>query len=218
MAFRIRMGVPEDGAFWNDRAARKLSGHLDKDEQRFFKKLVKALGFLAENPCHPGLASHEIDDLTRQYGIKIFQSYLENKTPAAGRLFWEYGPEPGDMTVLAFEPHPEDQKRGADQRIKLSALPPRRAKPDTSKGTKEGQANVGRTVPAPFAPPMTRLEVSSHRVCAVPVSPLRFAQGTRRAEMKSAAHCRENDARTPNHRVVVFAAECGRPRTRDLCR
>lgn len=51
------------------------------------------------------------------------QSYLENRTPAAGRLFWAYGPDAGDITVLAIEPHPEDQKRGAYQRIKLSTLP-----------------------------------------------------------------------------------------------
>jgi hypothetical protein len=29
-----------------------------------------------------------------------------------------------DITVLAIEPHPEDQKRGAYQHIKLSTLPP----------------------------------------------------------------------------------------------
>jgi len=47
---------------------------------------------------------------------------LENNTPGAGRLFWTYGPEKGDITVLAIEPHPEDQKRGAYERIKLSAM------------------------------------------------------------------------------------------------
>jgi hypothetical protein len=35
----------------------------------------------------------------------------------------------GDITVLAIEPHPEDQKRGAYQRIKLSALPASKLKP-----------------------------------------------------------------------------------------
>jgi len=29
-----------------------------------------------------------------------------------------------DITVLAIEPHPEDQKHGAYQRIKLSTLQP----------------------------------------------------------------------------------------------
>ena len=125
MAFRIRMGVPEMEAYWNDITTRKLVSKLDKDEESFFKKLVKTLRFLGQNPRHPGLESHEIDDLTRKRGIKIFQSYLENNTPAAGRLFWAYGPEKGDITILAIEPHPEDQKRGAYQRIRLSNLPSR---------------------------------------------------------------------------------------------
>src|SRR2546427_7869 len=66
------------------------------------------------------------------HGLKIFQSYLENNTPGAGRLFWAYGPEKGDITILAIEPHPEDQKRGSYQRIKLSRLPA--AKLEAQKG------------------------------------------------------------------------------------
>ena len=123
MPFKIRMGLPEMAALWADLAARRQQGKLDKEEGKFFKKLVKTLGLLAENPRHNSLASHEIDDLTRKHGFKIFQSYLENNTPAAGRIFWAYGPDKLDITVLAIEPHPEDQKRGAYQRIKLSALP-----------------------------------------------------------------------------------------------
>jgi hypothetical protein len=119
------MGVPEMEAYWNDLSTRKLASKLDKDEEKFFKKLVKTLKFLGQNPRHPGLESHEIDDLTRKHGIRIFQSYLENNTPSAGRLFWAYGPEKGDITILAIEPHPEDQKRGAYQRIRLSTLPSR---------------------------------------------------------------------------------------------
>jgi hypothetical protein len=124
MAFNIRMGLPEMEAFWTNLVTRKQSGKMGKDEEKFFKKLVKALGYLAGNPRHNSLASHEIDDLTRKHGFKIFQSYLENNTPSAGRIFWTYGPDQQDITALAIEPHPEDQKRGAYQRIKLSALPP----------------------------------------------------------------------------------------------
>lgn len=128
MAFNIRMGLPEMAALWTDLSHRKLAGQLDGNEEKFFKKLVKALNCLSQNPRHNSLASHEIDDLTRKYGIKIFQSYLENNTPAAGRMFWAYGPDKMDITVLAIEPHPEDQKRGAYHRIKLSALPPAKKK------------------------------------------------------------------------------------------
>jgi hypothetical protein len=126
MAFRIRMGVPEMEAFWNDISLRKRAGKLGKADERFFKKWVKALGYLSANPRHNSLASHEIEDLTRKYGIKIFQSYLESKTPAAGRMFWAYGPDKGDITVLAVEPHPEDAKRGAYERIRLASMPRRR--------------------------------------------------------------------------------------------
>ena len=130
MAFNIRMGVPEMEAVWTDLSSRATDGTLAKNELKFFKKWVKALGFLSMNPRHNSLASHEIDDLTRKDGVKIFQSYLENNTPSAGRLFWAYGPDSGDITVLAIEPHPEDQKHGAYQRIKLSSRPDAKSKPD----------------------------------------------------------------------------------------
>lgn len=110
-------------ALWLDLSTRKQQGKLDRDEEKFFKKLVKTLGYLAADPRHNSLASHEITELSRKHGNRIFQSYLENNTPGAGRLFWSYGPDKGDITVLAIEPHPEDQKRGAYERIKLSAQP-----------------------------------------------------------------------------------------------
>ena len=128
MAFNIRMGLPEMEALWNKLSTRKRQGQLNTDEEKFFKKLVKALGHLQANPRHNSLASHEIDDLTRKYGLKIFQSYLENNTPAAGRLFWAYGPDSGDITVLAVEPHPEDRKHGAYQRLKFSKFPGAKSK------------------------------------------------------------------------------------------
>jgi len=116
------MGAPEMEAFWNDLSTRKQEGKLARNEEKFFKKWVKALGYLSENPRHNSLASHEIEELTRRYGINIFQSYLENKTPSAGRMFWAYGPDKGDITILAVEPHPEDDKRGAHKRIKLAFM------------------------------------------------------------------------------------------------
>jgi hypothetical protein len=43
--------------------------------------------------------------------------------PSPDRMLWAYGPSKRDTLVLAIEPHPEDQKRGDYQYIKLSALP-----------------------------------------------------------------------------------------------
>jgi hypothetical protein len=132
MPFNIRMGLPEMAALWQDISTRKLQGKLDTNEAKLFSKLVKSLGLLAANPRHPGLQSHEIRTLTQRYGFKVFQSYLENNTPAAGRLFWTYGPDKGDITVIGMEPHPEE---GAYGRVKLSNLPPAKPKePTKSKG------------------------------------------------------------------------------------
>ena len=124
MNYVIRMGVPEMESFWLDLTQRYDQGALTRPEEQFFKKLVKVLGFLRSNPRHSGLQTHDIDPLSKRYGFKVWESYLENNKPAAGRVFWAYGPDRGEITILAIEPHPEDKKQGAYERIKLSALPP----------------------------------------------------------------------------------------------
>lgn len=35
------MGVPEMEAYWHDISTRKLAGKLDRDEEKFFKKLAR---------------------------------------------------------------------------------------------------------------------------------------------------------------------------------
>lgn len=123
VAYTLRMGVPEMEAYWESLLRRHHQGELDATEVKRFKKLVKTLGYLQENPRHNSLASHEISDLSRKFGQKVFQSYMENNTPAAGRIFWTYGPGNAQITILAIEPHPEDQKRGAYGRVRLSGMP-----------------------------------------------------------------------------------------------
>ncbi len=119
----IRMGVPEMDALWNDLTTKADQKQLKGDDKKLFKKLTKTLDHLRQNPKHPGLESHDIDELTKRYGFKVWQSYLENKKPAAGRLFWAYGPGRMEITILGIEPHPEEKKRGAYARIKLDSLP-----------------------------------------------------------------------------------------------
>ena len=53
--------------------------------------------------------------------MKVWESYLENKTPAAGRMFWVYGPNQADITMLGLDPHPND-KAGAYRKITLSQM------------------------------------------------------------------------------------------------
>ena len=121
-SWKVFLGEPDveeyDRKGWELHENGKLTGRpLDT-----FKKFQKTLRFLSENPRHPGLKTHEISDLTRKAGFKVFESYLENNVPAAGRIFWCYGPKVKSITILSIDPHPDD-KKSAYSRISLSDIP-----------------------------------------------------------------------------------------------
>ncbi|HEX2963221.1 MAG TPA: hypothetical protein VHO43_15590 [Ignavibacteriales bacterium] len=122
MNFKIRLGVPDFEDLWNRLADKYRSNTMSEDERRRFNQIGKVMKLLSSNPRHNSLRTHEIDELSREFGFKVWQSYLENNTPAAGRLFWAYGPGKGDITILGYSPHP-DEKKGAYKRIKLSGFP-----------------------------------------------------------------------------------------------
>ena len=119
--FKIRMGIPEMKALWDDLLKKNTENTANKDEQLLFKKLGNALHKLSVDPKYPGLKSHEIDALTNRYGIKVWESYLENKTLGAMRIFWIYGPDREDVTIIGLEPHPND-KKDAYEKIVLSGI------------------------------------------------------------------------------------------------
>ena len=129
--------MPEMDALWSGLLKKFEAGTLDGEETRLLKKLRKTLLLLAENPAHPGLASHEISDLSKRYGEKVWQSYLENRTPAAGRVFWIYGPVRGCITIIGLEPHPESSKSRGYQKVTLSRPKPvESAEPPAPQGKK----------------------------------------------------------------------------------
>lgn len=123
MEFRILIGVPHFTVFWDDLSRRYDEGQLSKDEKKLFVKIVKAMKLLSVNPRHPGLSSHEIDALSRRSHQRVWQSYLENRKPSAGRIYWSYGPGKGEITIIGIEPHPEDNKRGGYDKVLLSGFP-----------------------------------------------------------------------------------------------
>ena len=119
--FKIRMGIPEMKQIWENLEKKYNSNTLSKTETELFKKLINCLKKLSSDPHYPGLQSHEIESLTRRYKIKVWESYLENNKPAAGRIFWVYGPNRGDITIIGLEPHPND-KKNAYNKITLSSI------------------------------------------------------------------------------------------------
>lgn len=78
----------------------------DKGLVKRLKAVRKALGYLETHPRHPSLNTHPFTSLQGAHGEKIFEAYAENKTPAAYRIFWHFGPGKEEITVIAITPHP----------------------------------------------------------------------------------------------------------------
>jgi len=78
------------------------------------KQVRKTLGYLETNLQAKSLQTHEYESLTKRYGKKVFEAYVQQDTPAAYRVFWHYGPDKIDkngeripiITVVAITPHP----------------------------------------------------------------------------------------------------------------
>ncbi len=86
---------------------RSKKAKATKDEG-IFKQVRKCIKHLLRNPKHPGLATHEYDSLSNPYDKKgkVFEADAQNDTPGAYRVFWCYGPERAQITIIAITPHP----------------------------------------------------------------------------------------------------------------
>ena len=101
-----RVGVP-----WRPEFTHRASSDLDALEsaaglEKRLKAVRKALGLLETNPRHPGLSTHKFTSIKGPNGEEVFEACAENKTPAAWRIFWIYGPGRNKITILAITPHP----------------------------------------------------------------------------------------------------------------
>jgi hypothetical protein len=100
--YKLRYATQADQAL---KALESNLGQLGK-----LKKVRKALRHLETNPRHPGLHSHPYESFPVDRNVKVWDSYVENKTPGAWRIFWRYGPDEPDgqlvITVLYIGPHP----------------------------------------------------------------------------------------------------------------
>jgi len=92
---------------FTERASSQLDA-LESDDglAKRLKAVRKALGMLETNPRHPGLNTHKFVSIKSPNGEEVFEAYAENKTPAAWRIFWIYGPGKNKITILAITPHP----------------------------------------------------------------------------------------------------------------
>jgi hypothetical protein len=93
--------------FLTDEAKHQLE-RLKKDKglEKRYNAVKKTIRFLSENPRHKSLKTHEFTSLTGPREEKIFEAYAEQSTPAAYRMFWYYGPDKNQTSILAITPHP----------------------------------------------------------------------------------------------------------------
>jgi len=90
-------------------AARKRKGKSKSTTaEGLFKQVKKTINLLANDPKHPGLNTHEYVSLEHPYEkkAKVFEAYAQNQTPGAYRVFWCYGPNKSQITIIAITPHP----------------------------------------------------------------------------------------------------------------
>lgn len=86
--------------------AKKSLDSLEKTDSKKHKKVLKTLGLMEINLRHPSLNTHKYDSISGLNGEEVFEAYVENKTPAAFRVFWCYGPNRDELTILAITSHP----------------------------------------------------------------------------------------------------------------
>jgi hypothetical protein len=78
----------------------------DPSSQKRYKAVKKTIQLLASDPHHNSLQTHEFSILKGPQGEKIFEAYAEQNTPAAYRVFWCYGPDRDQITIIAITRHP----------------------------------------------------------------------------------------------------------------
>ena len=92
---------------WTDEAkATYIDLKSNASQKKRYKAVKKTIGLLAKNPRHKSLQTHPYFSLKGPNGEKVFEAYAEQKTPAAYRVFWFYGPSRGKITIFAITPHP----------------------------------------------------------------------------------------------------------------
>jgi len=93
--------------FLTDEARNQLNGlRTDKGLKKRYNAVKKAIRFLSSNPRHKSLKTHEFTSLKGPNGEKVFEAYAEQSTPAAYRIFWYYGPDKNQLTIIAITLHP----------------------------------------------------------------------------------------------------------------
>lgn len=106
-AIRIYQELEQQANEVKGKREKKQKSKSSKQEG-LFKQVQKTLRHLRENPRHPGLETHPYSSLEHPWDSsqKVFEAYAQNNTPAAYRVFWCYGPDKKQITIITITAHP----------------------------------------------------------------------------------------------------------------
>mgnify|MGYP005662915665 CR=1 FL=1 len=79
----------------------------------------KALGFLQTNPRHPSLNTHKYTAMKGPNGEDVWESYAQNNSSGAYRIFFCYGPN-----VLKKDQKKKQKRKVAEHIITIIAITP----------------------------------------------------------------------------------------------
>jgi len=107
MSFEIRWTPEASDQFEQLQQAASAAIRQGRKTKQFglFQQVEGCIRKLAgHSPRHPGLNSHPFSSLLNPLNPaeKVFESYVQNRTPGAYRVFWCYGPEQGQITIVAM--------------------------------------------------------------------------------------------------------------------
>ena len=86
--------------------AQKSLALLEQTDPKKYRKVLKTLALMETNLRHPSLNTHKYESLSEDNSEEVFEAYVENKTPAAFRVFWHYGSGQNVITIIAITAHP----------------------------------------------------------------------------------------------------------------
>jgi hypothetical protein len=101
------VNAPPYRLVYTEEAAKVIDDLRSPQYASKLRKVRKALLLLQEQgPRHRGLHSHAYKSIPGPGGATLWESYVENRTPSAWRIWWIYGPEQDQLTIVTIGPHP----------------------------------------------------------------------------------------------------------------
>jgi len=99
--------MPVFKILWTDQAEEQFLELKSQGPNDKYNKVSKTLEILSTHgPKYRSLHSHKYQSIKGPGGEDVWESYVENKTSSAWRIWWMYGPNTDVITLIMIGKHP----------------------------------------------------------------------------------------------------------------